>query len=97
MDHPRVDIGYQSARRHGQSSLFYPSYTSSQPKPKFFWVGIQLKEVGLDFGFLLSSVLSKHDHVIRNRRRLTRTGKPRALSADPARPRRLPSTLLAER
>ncbi|PLW54141.1 hypothetical protein PCANC_06452 [Puccinia coronata f. sp. avenae] len=56
-----------------------------------------LKEVGLDFGFLLSSVLSKHDHVIRNRRRLTTTGKPRALSADPARPRRLPSTLLAER
>jgi len=56
-----------------------------------------LKEVGLDFGFLLSSVLSNHSKAIRNRHRLTTSGKPRALSADPARPRRLPSTLITAR
>ncbi|WAR62208.1 hypothetical protein PtB15_14B303 [Puccinia triticina] len=53
-----------------------------------------LKEVGLDFGFLLSSVLSNQAQAIRSRHRLTTTGKPRALSADPERPRRLPSTLI---
>ncbi|POW04601.1 hypothetical protein PSHT_11157 [Puccinia striiformis] len=50
-----------------------------------------LKEVGLDFGFLLSSVLSNQSDAIRTRHRLTTTGKPRALSADPTGPRRLPS------
>ncbi|KAA1082799.1 exocyst complex component exo84 [Puccinia graminis f. sp. tritici] len=54
-----------------------------------------LKEVGLDFGFLLSNVLSNQTETIRTRHRLTTTGKPRALSADPAAPGRLPSTLVS--